>query len=108
MAEGFRSLVNASDALHTQADEYRELDDERVLVLVQRGGRGKTSGVDLRQMRSRGANLFHVCDGTVTKLVVTSIASARSPTSASLRRPRRPNRRAERRQHQRAMGWPGL
>ena len=38
MAEGFRSLLNAWEAFHAEADEYRELDGERVLV------RGQLSG----------------------------------------------------------------
>ena len=50
----------------SQADEYRELDDERVLVLTRRGGRGKTSGLEIGQMRTKGAVLFHIHDGKVT------------------------------------------
>ena len=51
------------------ADEYRELDHERILVLVHHGGRGKTSGLELEQLRG-GAGLFHVSDGKVTRLVI--------------------------------------
>jgi hypothetical protein len=36
-----------------EAEEYRELDDNRVLVLNREYGRGKTSGLDLAQMRAR-------------------------------------------------------
>jgi ketosteroid isomerase-like protein len=50
-------------------DEYRELDDERVLVLVNYSGRGRTSGLELRQMRARQAQLLHVRDGRVTRFV---------------------------------------
>jgi ketosteroid isomerase-like protein len=35
-----------------------------------RTGVGKTSGLDLRDVRTKGANLFHVRDGKVTKLVI--------------------------------------
>jgi hypothetical protein len=52
------------------AEEYRELDGERVLVLIRFGGRGKTSGVEVGQMQSKGANLFHIRDGKVTRLVI--------------------------------------
>jgi hypothetical protein len=40
------------------------------LVLVHWSGRGKTSGVELDQMRTKGASLFHVRDGNVTRLVL--------------------------------------
>jgi hypothetical protein len=48
-----------------------ELDDERVLVLPRGGGRGKASGLDVDQMWAKGANLFHVRGGKVTRLVVS-------------------------------------
>src|SRR2546426_7691795 len=51
LAEGFRSLLGAWEGFRTEADEYRELDDERVLVLAHLSGRGKTSGLELGQMR---------------------------------------------------------
>jgi hypothetical protein len=47
MTEGWLEMANAFEQLRSVADEYRELDDERVLVLVHRGGRGKTSGLEL-------------------------------------------------------------
>ena len=40
-----------------------------MLVLTHRVGRGKTSGLEVGQMRTQGANVFHVRDGKVTKLV---------------------------------------
>jgi ketosteroid isomerase-like protein len=52
------------------AEEYRELDDERVLVFHHFGGRGRRSGADVGPTESRGATLFHVLDGRVTKLVL--------------------------------------
>ena len=55
MAEGFRDFLNAWEGLRVAPDEYRELDDERVLVLVNLRGRGKTSGLELGQMRQRGS-----------------------------------------------------
>ena len=70
MAEGFRSLLNAWEAFHAEADEYRELDGERVLVRGQLSGRGKTSGLELGQLRAKGASLFHLRDGKVTRLVL--------------------------------------
>jgi ketosteroid isomerase-like protein len=69
MTEGFRSMASAWKNLRGEAEEYRELDDERVLVLTRRGGRGKTSGLDLGQVRAKSAQLFHVRGGKVTRLV---------------------------------------
>jgi hypothetical protein len=51
-------------------DEYRELDDERVLVLLHGGGRGKTSGLELSQTGAKAVNLLHIRGGKVTKLVI--------------------------------------
>jgi hypothetical protein len=70
MAEGWREFLSAWDDLRVQADEYRELDSERVLVLTRQSGRGKTSGIDLAQMQSEGATLFQVRDGKVMRLVL--------------------------------------
>jgi hypothetical protein len=53
-------------------DEYRRLDDERILVLMLHCGRGKASGVEVGQMGTRraGANVLHVRDGRVTRLAL--------------------------------------
>ena len=53
-----------------EADEYRQLDAERVLVLLHVGGRGKTSDLRVEEIQARGATLFHIHDGKVTRLVV--------------------------------------
>jgi hypothetical protein len=50
-------------------DEYRELDDERVLVLADVSARGKASGVELGEMRAKAANLFHIRGHKVTRMV---------------------------------------
>ena len=52
------------------ADEYRELDGERVLVLMQHGGYGRASGLGDQQLRTEGANVFHIREGKVTRLVL--------------------------------------
>jgi ketosteroid isomerase-like protein len=70
MTEGWLNVANAWEGLRTVADEYRELDDQRVLVLLRRRGRGKTSGLELGEIGSEGAGLFYVRVGKVTKLVV--------------------------------------
>ena len=70
MAEGMRGFLSAWEGWRAEADDIRELDDERVLVLEQYRGRGRTSGVELGQMRTRGANVIHIRGGKVTRFVV--------------------------------------
>jgi len=60
MAEVWRDWLSAWDGLSVAAEEYRELDGERVLVLTLYTGRGKTSGLELAQMRTQGATMFHI------------------------------------------------
>lgn len=69
MAE-WGEFLNAWEDVHTEAEEYRELDGERVLVLVRTSGRGKTSGLELGEMWTESAILFHLRDGEVTRLVL--------------------------------------
>ena len=70
LAEVARGLLNAWEGYRAEAEEYRELDDERVLVLVRRSGRGKRSGVDLETIASEGAVLYHLREGKVAREVV--------------------------------------
>jgi len=67
MADRWRKALSAWDDLRVEAEEYRELDDERVLVLTRMRGRGKRSGVEIAERRG---SLFHVQDGKVTRLVL--------------------------------------
>jgi len=53
-----------------EAEDYRELDDELVLVLAEFSGRGKRSGLEAGQIRSKGASLFHIRGGRVARLVI--------------------------------------
>jgi ketosteroid isomerase-like protein len=69
MVEGMADFLSAWENYRGEADEYRELDQERVFVLHHFAGRGKTSGVDLRDMRAEGASLFLLRDGKVFRLV---------------------------------------
>jgi ketosteroid isomerase-like protein len=70
MAEAWRDLLSAWERLRSEPEEYLEIDNERVLVLAHFSGRGRTSGLDIGQLSDRGAGLFHVRDGKVTKHVV--------------------------------------
>jgi ketosteroid isomerase-like protein len=69
MAEAWRGVSSAGENVRVLAEEYRELDDQRVLVLLDTSGRGKTSGINLHRVRGR-AMWFHLCNGKVTRRVV--------------------------------------
>jgi ketosteroid isomerase-like protein len=70
MAEVWRSFLSTWEEYRTEVERYRDLDDERVLVLLHVVGRGKASGVELAELRTKAANLFHVRGGKVTRLVL--------------------------------------
>ena len=70
MAERFQSILAAWDDWRSAAEEYHELDGERILVFVNRSGRGRASGLDLSKMRNKGAALYHLHGGKVTKIVL--------------------------------------
>jgi ketosteroid isomerase-like protein len=69
MAEALHNILSVWEGLSGEVEEYRELDAERVLVLSRRSGRAKTSGLELERMRTKGAQLFHVRGGRVTRFV---------------------------------------
>ena len=70
MVEGWRDFLDAWGEFRSEVEEYRELEGERVLVLDHFSARGKTSGVEVGQMGRRGATLFHVRGGRVTRLII--------------------------------------
>jgi ketosteroid isomerase-like protein len=67
--EGWREFLSAWEELRGVAEEYRELDDERLMVLYRWIGRGKVSGLEVGQMQTKGASLFQVHGGKVTRIV---------------------------------------
>jgi ketosteroid isomerase-like protein len=69
MAQGVRGILSAWENFRSEAEEYREIDDEHVLVLTRLSGRGKTSGMELEQTQPKGADLFEIRGGKVTKVV---------------------------------------
>jgi ketosteroid isomerase-like protein len=69
MRQGLRTNMSAWEDMRVEADEYREVDDEHVLVLEHFTGRGRTSGLDLAEMGSSAAAVFSLRDGAVTRLV---------------------------------------
>ena len=70
MAAAWHDWLSVWDEYRVEVDEYRQLDDERVLVLMLHCGRGKTSGLDVGQTKRAGANLLHVRDGRVTRIAL--------------------------------------
>ena len=69
MAETMRSILNTWENARIEADEYIELDDERVLVLNHLSGRGKASGLEVGEMKRNGAAILQCRDGKVTRYV---------------------------------------
>jgi ketosteroid isomerase-like protein len=72
MAEAWRDYLRAWEGWRVEVEEYRELDDERVLVLGRRRGLGKMSGVEVGQVDERATSVLHVREGKVTRLVLNS------------------------------------
>ena len=64
--ESVYGMLAAWEELRFEVEEYRELDDDRVLVLERRIGRGKGSGVETG---TKAAAVFHFRDGKVTRQV---------------------------------------
>ena len=64
--EGWSALLETIDDARPEAQEYRDVDEERVLVLGCLRGREKSTGADVEQLR---ANLFRIRDGKVVRLI---------------------------------------
>ena len=69
MTEAWRETISPFSEFRVEVEDVRELDDERVLVLTRNTGKGRSSGLELGQMATRGANVLHFRDGKVTRLV---------------------------------------
>ena len=68
MTASVRDYMAAWESYGISAAELRELDHDRVLALVRLSGRGKTSGIDLIDAGGKGAEVWHLHDGVVTRL----------------------------------------
>jgi hypothetical protein len=69
MADATRDWLNTWENSRAEVDEYRQVDSERVLVLVTSTGRGKVSGLEIVHLEPRGAQVFHLRNGRVTRFV---------------------------------------
>ena len=70
MRATMREYLSTWQNARLEAEEYRELDDDRVLALNRPYGAGKTSGLDTSDVGATGAQVFYVRDGRVVRLVV--------------------------------------
>jgi ketosteroid isomerase-like protein len=70
MAASARDLFSVWEDLRPEAEEYRALDGDRVLVLDRRTGRGKTSRLELADMWTQGGTVWQIRDVKVTRLVI--------------------------------------
>ena len=70
MGQRWRDWMGVSQDYRTEAEEFRELDGGRVLVLMHYGGRGKASGVGIEGVKTQGANVFDIRDGKLTRLAL--------------------------------------
>jgi hypothetical protein len=70
MADSWRAWLGAWGDFRAKADGYRALDDEHVLVLNSFEGHGKTSGVGVANLMTKGASHWTLSDGKVTRLVL--------------------------------------
>lgn len=68
MTEAWAGLLRAWDHLRAIPEQYRELEDGRVLVYLRNEGRGKGSGIEIGRISARSANVFTVRDEKVTRL----------------------------------------
>lgn len=67
MAEISHTIFSAFDDYRVEAEDYRELDAERVLVLTAGYGHGKKSGVPFVQ---KTVEVFEIHNGMVTRITV--------------------------------------
>jgi ketosteroid isomerase-like protein len=69
IAQTWGNVLSAWEGFRIAAEDYRELDAHRVLVITRYGGRGRASGLDVAQMSAVGATVFHVRDCKVTRQI---------------------------------------
>jgi ketosteroid isomerase-like protein len=70
MVAGWREFLSAWEDWRGEAEEYEQLDNERVLVRFHFSARGKASRMEVGEISTKGALLFHLRDGKVIRLVV--------------------------------------
>jgi ketosteroid isomerase-like protein len=66
MEQAWAQFREAWGEFRPELEEIRELDEQRVLALIRRSGRGVASGVTLQ---GKSAHLFVIRDGKVIRLI---------------------------------------
>jgi ketosteroid isomerase-like protein len=69
LAEAWGAYLANWEDYRAEAEAYCELDGERILVFTHNYGRGKTSGLEVGPVATKGAVLFQLRGGKVTRLV---------------------------------------
>ena len=67
MGAAWQEGLDAWEDFRAIPEEYRELEGDRVLVLLRNRGRGRASGLEVADI-GKGANVVHLREGKVTKL----------------------------------------
>jgi ketosteroid isomerase-like protein len=70
LAGAWVDVLGVWEELRIEAEEYRELDGNRVFVVAQGSARGKASGISVGHEWTKGAAAFHIRDGKVTQVVI--------------------------------------
>jgi ketosteroid isomerase-like protein len=68
VARAWRDFLSTWEDLGIVAEEYLEVDENRVLVLVHNTGRGKKSGLDIETTSGKTANLLEFRDGELVRM----------------------------------------
>jgi ketosteroid isomerase-like protein len=67
LTEVMRAFLRVWQDFRDLPETFRDLDQDRVLVLHRVSGRGKTSGLD---MSANAASVFHIREGRVSRIVI--------------------------------------
>ena len=69
VTSAWRDVLSAAEDYRVRVDGFREIDGQRVVVLARGSGRGKRSGLQLEEVWTENAVLWHIRDGKVTRIV---------------------------------------
>jgi hypothetical protein len=70
MVAVWHEIIAPYQGFRATAEEYREIDERRVLVFVRFSGRGKASRMEIDRMLTKNACVFEIDDGKVRRLLL--------------------------------------